>query len=161
MKLSSIAASALLLLAAGILIAGQSGLFSGHLPQNRGVKNGRLSPPSLTPNSVSSQANLYPEHPQKAYASIDPLRFTGDGDAAWSRLVDLLSQSERTKIIQQDADYIHAVSQTQWLKFTDDLEFWLDREQHVIHVRSASRLGRKDFGVNRARVESLRARWAS
>jgi uncharacterized protein (DUF1499 family) len=48
---------------------------------------------------------------------------------------------------------------TRWLKFVDDTEFWLSPAESVIHVRSASRVGRKDFGVNRARVEAIRARF--
>jgi uncharacterized protein (DUF1499 family) len=41
--------------------------------------------------------------------------------------------------------------------FVDDVEFLADRASGVVHVRSASRLGRRDFGVNRARIEELRA----
>lgn len=56
-----------------------------------------------------------------------------------------------------EGDYLYAQFTTRWLGFMDDVEFWLDRRAGVIHVRSASRLGRRDFGVNRARVEALRA----
>lgn len=159
MKYVGIAALTISLLAAVTLIAAQWGLLSGHVPSDPGVKNGRLNPPSLTPNSVSSQASLYPDHPQHDYARIEPFRFTGDADAAFAHLRVLLETAEQTQVVRQEGDYLYAVAQTRWLKFTDDMEFWLDREQHVIHVRSASRLGRKDFGTNRARMESLRARW--
>lgn len=159
MRYVSIAALSISLLAAITLIAAQWGLLSGHAPSDLGVKNGRLSPPSLTPNSVSSQAALYPEHPQHDYARIEPFRFTGDADAAFAHLRGLLETAEQTQVVRHEGDYLYAVAQTRWLKFSDDMEFWMDREQHVIHVRSASRLGRKDFGTNRARVESLRARW--
>jgi uncharacterized protein (DUF1499 family) len=56
-----------------------------------------------------------------------------------------------------DAGYLHATFTTPLLKFTDDLELWLDAPGGVLQVRSASRLGRSDLGVNRARVERLRA----
>lgn len=59
------------------LVAAQVGLLSGQRPGDLGVKDGRLKPPSLTRNSVSSQAALMPDHPQRAYASIDPLPFKG------------------------------------------------------------------------------------
>lgn len=140
----------------GLLLAGQIGLLSGSLPRELGVTEGRLRSPSLTPNSVSSQAELYPDHPQRRYAAISPLSYTGDGEVAMKKLATLLQASKRTVVVTQRPDYIHAQSSSALLKFTDDLEFWLDKPNNVIQVRSASRLGRKDFGVNRARVEAIR-----
>ncbi len=64
--------------AGALLLAGQLGVLKGHAPGDLGVQNGRLKPPSWTPNSVSSQADLYPDHPQKDYARIAPIQFTGD-----------------------------------------------------------------------------------
>ena len=148
-------------LAAALVLAGQLGFLSGSVPRKLGATDGRLSPPSQTPNSVSSQADLYPGHPQKDYANIAPLTYTGDGDVALEKLAALLQKSERTVIVTRGPDYIHAQCTTTLLKFTDDVEFWLDRPNSVIHVRSASRLGRKDFGVNRARVEAIRAQFSS
>lgn len=150
-----------LVLTAGLVLAGLLGFLSGTVPQELGVTDGRLRPPSRTPNSVSSQASLYPEHPQRDYASIAPLAYTGDGDAAMARLAVLLQKSERTVIVTREPGYIYAQCTTLLLKFTDDIEFWLDRQNSVIQVRSASRLGRNDFGVNRARVESIRAQFSS
>ena len=150
---------AALVLAAAVVGAGQLGLLAGSAPAQLGVANGRLQPPSPSPNSVSSQAALYPEHPQRAYAQIAPLVFTGDGEAAMARLAALLRQSAGTVIVTQRPDYIYAQCSTPLLKFTDDVEFWLDRRAGAIQFRSASRLGRKDFGVNRARMEAIRARF--
>ncbi len=66
-----------LYIVAGILVLAailvQFGMLRGNRPADIGVANGRLKPPSLTPNSVSSQAALYPDHPQRAYAEIAPL----------------------------------------------------------------------------------------
>ncbi|MDO9165726.1 MAG: DUF1499 domain-containing protein [Rhodoferax sp.] len=148
-------------LAATLVLAGQLGFLSGSVPQKLGVTGGRLSPPSQTPNSVSSQADLYPDHPQKDYANIAPLTYTGDGDVALEKLEALLQKSERTVIVTRGPDYLRAEFTTALLRFTDDVEFWLDTSNSVIHVRSASRLGRKDFGVNRARVEAIRAQFSS
>lgn len=150
-----------LALTAGLVLAGQLGFLSGTVPQDLGVTDGRFKPPSRTPNSVSSQASLYPEHPQRNYASIAPLAYTGDGDAAMARLAILLQKSERTVVVTQESGYIYAQCTSTLLKFTDDIEFWLDRPNSVIQVRSASRLGKKDFGVNRTRVESIRVQFSS
>jgi uncharacterized protein (DUF1499 family) len=59
-------------------------------------------------------------------------------------------------VVEARADYLRATFTTRLMKFTDDVEFWLDPAAGVVQVRSASRLGRKDFGTNRARVEALR-----
>jgi uncharacterized protein (DUF1499 family) len=146
-------------LAAALFLLGQLGFLRGRAPSDLGVRDGRLKPPALTPNSVSSQADLYPTHPQRAYASIQPLKFSGDADQAMAGLVNLVRDTSGTVIIAQEPEYVYAQSTTALLKFTDDVEFALDREAHVIHVRSASRIGRKDFNVNRARVETIRAQF--
>ena len=73
-----------------LIIAGQLGLLSGKAPSNLGVKDGKLKPPSKTPNSVSSQAGLYPDHPQKDYAAIKPFEFSGDGVKAIEKLANIL-----------------------------------------------------------------------
>ena len=161
MKFVSIAATLVVTVGASILIAGQLNLLAGNTPQNLGVINRKLRPPSLTPNSVSSQAALYPAHPQRMYADIAPLNYTGDGEVAMNQLALLLKSSARTTVITQGPGYIYAQSTTAVLQFTDDLEFWLDSQNGVIQMRSASRLGRKDFGTNRARIEAIRARFST
>ena len=143
-------------LAVLLLLAGQLGLLAGQAP-TLGVHEGRLAPPSLTPNSVSSQTGLYPGHPQQQYAAIAPLAYQGDPAAAMQRLLAVLGNMKRTVVVVQGPDYVYAQCSTPWLHFTDDLEFWLDRQNQVIQMRSASRIGRGDWGVNRARVEAVRA----
>jgi uncharacterized protein (DUF1499 family) len=147
---------AIAIVALMVLIAGQVGLLRGKTPADLGVKEGKLKRPSRTPNSVTSQAHLWPDHPQMTYSSIAPFKATGDGSTEMKKISQALMAMPRTIIIQQDAGYIYAQSTTAALKFTDDIEFVLDTQRGVIDVRSASRLGRKDFGVNRARVEALR-----
>ncbi len=148
---------ALAILALAILIAGQAGLLRSKMPDDLGIKDGKLKSPSRTENSVSSQADLWAEHPMQAYARIAPFKVTGDGSAEMAKLAATQQAMPRTVIVQQDAGYIYAQCTTQILKFTDDIEFYLDKAAGVIHVRSASRIGRKDLGANRTRVEQIRA----
>jgi uncharacterized protein (DUF1499 family) len=146
-----------LLLPALLIGVAQLGALSGSPPADLGVKAGRLKPPSPTPNSVSSQAALYPDHPQAARAAIEPLRYQGDGRAAMRSLAAILGAMERTVLVTDEPGYLYAQSTTKLMRFTDDIEFHLDEAAGVIHVRSASRIGHGDRGVNRARVEAIRA----
>jgi uncharacterized protein (DUF1499 family) len=147
---------AIAVLALALLVAGQIGLLRGKAPTDLGVKDGKLKRLSKTDNSVSSQAHLWTDDPMKDYSTIEPFKITGDGTAEMTRLITLLQAMPRTTIVQQDAGYIYAQCTTALLKFTDDIEFYLDKQAGVIQVRSASRVGRKDFHVNRARVEQIR-----
>lgn len=140
-----------------VIASGQLGLLTSTAPTTLGVHDGRLAPPAPTPNSVSSQADLYPDNPQRQFAQIPPLAFSGHGETAMRQLAALISQMPRAHIVTVRSDYLHAEFQTPILHFTDDLELWLDRAHGAIEVRSASRLGKSDRGVNRARVETLRA----
>ena len=118
-------------------------------PANLGVAAGRLAPCPASPNCVGSQAD-----PADAAHFIEPFRYADPSEAAWSRLVRLVSSQPRTRIVTVTDRYLHAEASTAVLRFVDDLEFLLGPAE--VHVRSASRLGRADFGVNRRRVERLR-----
>ena len=131
------------LLAIALVVIGQMGLLSGTPPNGLGVNDGRLMPPARTPNSVSSQADLYPDHPQRQFARIDPIRFNGAPEQALARIAAILQASDDTVIVTNGPDYVYAQCTTKLMRFTDDIEFWLDRSAGVIQVRSASRLGKK------------------
>jgi uncharacterized protein (DUF1499 family) len=147
----------LLALAVLLVVAGQLGLLRGKPPSNLGVQAGKLKGLSKTPNCVSSQASLWPGHPQQAYAAIAPLALqNSDGPATLARAQAVISAMPGAQVVRAEAGYLHATFTTRLLKFTDDLELWLDAPAGVLQVRSASRVGRKDFGVNRARVEHIR-----
>jgi uncharacterized protein (DUF1499 family) len=141
-----------------LLLAAQFGLLSGKQPNNIGVTSEQLKPPSKTRNSVSSQAHLHADHVQLQYASIEPLPFKNNNAAnSMQVLVSVLKSTPGMTIVDAKPDYIYAHAKTKVLKFVDDVEFWVNPAKGVIEVRSASRLGREDFGVNRARVEAMRA----
>ena len=130
------------------------GLFSGTRPDNLGVHDARLAPPKRTPNNVNSQVdkNADAEH------YIEPLRYAGDARQAWAALRQIINGMQRVKVITSDPSYLYAEFSTKLMGYVDDTEFYLDEKAGVIHVRSASRLGRSDFGVNRERIESIRAK---
>lgn len=152
----------IVVLVAAVLAAAQFGMLSGKPPHNIGVVNERLKAPSKTRNSVSSQAHLHTDHEQMQYASIEPLPFKNNNAAAsMQTLVATLKSMPGMTIVDAKPDYIYAQSTTKVLKFVDDIEFWVNPAKGVIDVRSASRLGREDFGVNRARVEAIRAAYVT
>jgi uncharacterized protein (DUF1499 family) len=65
------------------------------------------------------------------------------------------------RVVQSEPRYLYATMTTRLMKYTDDVEFAVDPVASVIHVRSSSRLGRRDLGVNRARIEAIRARFSA
>ncbi|MEK6591782.1 MAG: DUF1499 domain-containing protein [Pseudomonadota bacterium] len=147
----------IVLLAALAVAAGQLGWLQGTSPTDLGVRDGRLKPPSTTENSVTSQAAFYPDHPQRDYADIAPLAVKGNGPATLARIKTIVEGMNGAKVVKSDPDYLYAQFTTRFMKFVDDVEFWFDPAKSVIQVRSASRVGRKDFGVNRKRIEAVRA----
>jgi len=128
------------------------GLFAGRPPTNLGAKDGRLAPCPSSPNCVASQAD-----PADATHYIAPIAFKGDARAAWRALREAVAASARAKIVTERDGYLRAEFTSKVMGFVDDVEFLLDPGARVIHARSASRLGYRAFGVNRARIEALRA----
>jgi uncharacterized protein (DUF1499 family) len=152
---------ALVAIAVLALLAGQIGWLKGSAPTDLGVREGRLKAPATTPNSVSSQAALWPGNPRAAAAQIDPLPLkNGDGAATMAALQEVLRQTPGATVVQTQPDYIYAQFTTPLMKYTDDVEFWLDPTAGVVQVRSASRLGESDMNLNRKRVERIRAQLA-
>ena len=158
MKIASII---VVLLLVAVIVAARMGALSGRQPDTLGLRDGKLKPTSRTPNSVSSQAGLWPNHPQREAAAIAPLALQGDGAATMAKLAQIIEGMEDARIVERRPDYLYAQFTTKLMRFVDDAEFWFDPAADVVQVRSASRVGRKDFGVNRARIEAIRARLAS
>ncbi len=146
----------LVLLAVAALVVGQLGLLQGTAPNNLGLRDGKLKPPSKTPNSVSSQAGLWPDHPMRAYAEIAPLPLKGDGPASMLRLKSVVENMPGARVVESRPDYLYAQFTTPLMKYVDDTEFWFDPTVNVIQLRSASRVGGKDYGVNRRRIDEIR-----
>ncbi len=122
---------------------------SGTRPANLGIKDGRLANCPSSPNCVSSDASDS-AHSISAFQIIIP------PTDAWRALRATLASLPRVQIVKVTDDYIHVECSSAVFGFVDDLELHLRSAQNSIAVRSASRLGHSDFGVNRKRVESLR-----
>lgn len=153
MKMKSvlrIGAVALPLLALGLTV-GAARL--SQKPVEVGLVGGQLRECVSASNCVCSE-------PASGDGAIDPLAFSSDAAEAFTSLVEFVGLEPRVEVKTVRDGYAHAVYSTRLLKFADDVEFRLDAASMVIHVRSASRVGRSDLGANRARIEDLRLRWA-
>lgn len=123
--------------------------FPGTRPANLGVADGQFAPCPVTPNCVNSQS-------QDREHAIAPFRYATSPEAAFDKLKAILSAQSRVNLLTTTNDYIRTEFTIPIVGFVDDVEFYLDQAANVIQVRSASRLGESDLGVNRKRVESIR-----
>ncbi len=124
-------------------------------PPNTGVVAGRLHDCPASPNCVCSFAPAV-----DGTHAIAPLTYAGDWPAARSRLLALLQRQTGCRVVEQNETYLRCEFRTRWLRFVDDVEFLADPAAQVIHVRSASRLGYSDLGVNRRRIEQIRRQFS-
>jgi uncharacterized protein (DUF1499 family) len=127
------------------------GLFSGTRPEGLGFNGGKFKAPTWKPNTVSSTVE---KSDDKHY--IAPLAISGDADAAWNKLQAVVKAQRGATVVEAKPDYLYAEFKTAGMGFVDDVEFSLDKAANVIHVRSGSRLGVRDFGMNRNRIETIR-----
>jgi uncharacterized protein (DUF1499 family) len=153
---------ALLLATAGAFItveilSGHSmGLFTGARPKDLGFKDGLFKACSWKPNCVSSTAD-------KADAThyIAPFKFSEDLGGDWRKVREHLANIRNARIVLEHPGYVHVEFKSEVMGFVDDVEFAIDHKNSVVHVRSSSRLGIRDFGVNRKRIEAIRTQLAS
>ncbi len=128
------------------------GLFSGSRPTNLGINAGKFAPPSWKPNCVSSTVD---KSDDKHF--IAPISYSGSSADAWKKLAAIVKANPRATVVNENANYLYAEFKSAGMGYVDDVEFALDEKAGVIQVRSASRLGVRDFDVNRKRVEAIRA----
>lgn len=115
------------------------------------AQDNELKPCPDSPNCVSSLADD-PSH------QVDPFQLAAQHrDTGWSAVRQAVSEQPRTTVIVATDAYLHAECRSRVFGFVDDLELSLAPDGETISVRSASRLGYADFGVNRRRVEKLRS----
>lgn len=120
--------------------------FTGERPSNLGVTDGKLTACPGTPNCVNSQSD-------NLQAKIEPLPATSIAE-----IKKVVESMERTNIIEETDNYLYAEFKSKLMGYVDDVEFYLDPEANAVQVRSASRLGKSDLGVNRKRVEEIRSK---
>jgi len=137
-------------------LPGFKALFSGSRHSNIGVKEGRLAPCPKSPNCVVSQGDEDAEH------AIAPLIFDSDMASAVAKLREVVEAQEGSNVIEQTDTYLYAEFSSKLMGFVDDVEFYFSpTAPGTIHVRSASRLGQSDLGVNRKRIEAIRTAFSA
>jgi uncharacterized protein (DUF1499 family) len=127
-------------------------LLSAALAEGVAVEPSRIGDCPPSPNCVSSLA-------QDEARRIGAIPFDGPPEAAFERLKRALAAEPRTRVVEERQDQwtLRAEAASLLFRFVDDLEFQLDPERKLLHLRSASRVGYWDLGVNRRRAERLRA----
>ncbi len=123
-------------------------------PDGLGVTNGQLKPCPGTPNCISTQSTR-----DDAYEKRQPIGLDIPANQAIDRLVAIIKGMPRTTIIENTDTYLYVEFRTLAMRYIDDVEFYIDAQNGVIHYRSASRLGRSDLGVNGKRMEEIEARF--
>ena len=113
-------------------------ILAGNMPTNIGINNGKLTACPSTPNCVNSQV------PVNDSQKIAPIQLRGDTPTMMLKLKQAISTMPRTNIVKETNNYLH-------------VEFYFDNNNKSIQVRSASRLGESDWGVNRQRIEEIRS----
>ena len=113
-----------------------------------GLDNGQLTPCLHSTNCVISYSD----------EQVSPLVFTGKPEDAWVDALNAIDALGGT-VEQQLDNYLWATFTTPILGFVDDVELLMEPEKQVFHIRSASRVGRSDFGVNRQRIEAIKFRF--
>lgn len=122
-------------------------------PKNIGVQNGALADLPNSPNAVSTQT----ENPEAAMPALN-VRHSSNAEAI-AQVAELVKDMPRTHIVKQTENYLHAEFTSLIFRFVDDVEFYADQENGVIHFRSASRVGHSDLGANRKRMETFTHKW--
>jgi uncharacterized protein (DUF1499 family) len=122
------------------------GVWRNKHPRAIGVHEGKLSPCPSTPNCVCS----YCKDPVHA---IEPFPMVKEPIEKLAGIVDRLP---RTKIIKKNDDYLYVEFRSKTFRFVDDVEFKVEESENLVHIRSASRVGYGDWGVNRDRMEMIR-----
>lgn len=114
-----------------------------------GIIDGKFHPCPKSPNCVSTQSTDEKHR-------MEPIQYSSTVDEAKGKIKNIITSFKRTKLITETENYLHFEFRTATFKFVDDVEFYLDDKEKLIHFRSAARLGWSDMGVNRKRMGKIR-----
>ena len=121
-------------------------------PEGLGVVDGQLAECPDKPNCVSTQTS-------SSENRMQPISFTGTPEEKIKQIKSTVSENcVREKLVEeQSPTYLRYEFRSLVFRFVDDVEFYIDDAEKLIHFRSAARVGHSDLGVNRARMEKLTA----
>lgn len=118
-----------------------------------GLVDGLLRACPLTPNCVCSE-----QQDKRAY--VAPLSYSIAHANAWRSVKQAIIETGG-EIVTERNGYLHARYITPLMRYVDDVELRMDEDRHIIHIRSASRVGHSDLGANRQRVKKIRGVFAN
>jgi len=121
---------------------------TGARPLNLGIVNSTLAPCPETPNCVSSDS-------VDASHYVPAFKLEASSEQVWSEIKLYLDSQSNMEIVRELKDYLYVESTSTLMRFVDDFELHLREQKGIIAVRSASRYGKSDFGVNKERVDAL------
>ena len=144
-----------------LILQAMSGILGTVMMINAGAENlpnadgdiMQIAPCPKKPNCVSS-LDKDPGH------GVEPLRHDKLKHEAVSLLRSIIKSMPRSKIVRSTPQYLRAEFRSAIFGFVDDVELLVGETPGMIHVRSASRVGYWDLGVNRRRVEKIRERFS-
>jgi len=116
-----------------------------------GIVDGKFYPCPKTPNCVSTQSS-------DEIHKIKPIAYANSKEEVMQKIIKIVQSMKRTSIDTKKDNYIHATFKSRIFRFVDDVEFYFDDKEKLIHFKSASRVGKNDLGVNRKRMEEIRKR---
>lgn len=123
----------------------------GKPPPNLGIREGKLSDCPNKPNCVSSQASSKEHY-------VEPINLEASVHDIQRALLSVVPEMEGARLVTAEPFYIRVEFTSKTMGFVDDVEFLIEPLSNIVHLRSASRLGYSDLGVNRKRVEDIRSR---
>ena len=109
---------------------------------------------TLTPNKVNATTTDLPDCVVITHCVREDFK-VNDLENAFKKAIKIVSETERTKIVERTDSFIHAEAKTKWRRYTDDLLLKAIPEKGIIQVRSESRVGVGDNGVNKKRVDDF------
>jgi uncharacterized protein (DUF1499 family) len=119
------------------------------MPENLGINNGKLAKLSNKPNAVSSQTDDRDKR-------VDALKLKGNLENSKKEIYKTIENYGNATIVRNEKNYLYVVFTTGKMKYHDDVEFYFDESEELIHFRSSSRVGYSDLGLNRERYKKLK-----